>query len=132
MITETAYLWDVRNSDKGFVLDSVSDRGSGQDPLLLTLEPGIHYLSFHVREGGTRLDRFELVRTVEGSSCAVTENVIQAEDGALAGAFAVVDNPDAEGGQHIEVPIGDASCYQQAPRPVVGHLLCAGAGRHVG
>ena len=46
------YLWDIPG---GWTTDQVSDR-SGQNPIVLTLDPGDHVVAVHLREDGAQLD----------------------------------------------------------------------------
>ena len=50
------YLWDI-TPNTSYLADFVSDRG-GADPVELSLGPGVHTITFYLREDAARLDRF--------------------------------------------------------------------------
>ena len=56
----SGYLWDTY-LNTSYASDYVADR-SNQDPVEVNLTAGEHIITFHQREDGTRLDRFELIR----------------------------------------------------------------------
>ena len=53
-------LWDV-STTAGFVTDNVSDRITGDNPVLYNLGAGEHTVTVYLREDGTRLDTLSLI-----------------------------------------------------------------------
>ncbi|MCR9295598.1 MAG: PQQ-dependent sugar dehydrogenase [bacterium] len=96
------YLWDVPS---GWTKDTLSDRG-GADPVILTLEPGLHTVRFHLRDGGTRLDNVTLVDLNQNASLAQPGELVEAESGLLFGRFAVGSDATASAAQFIATPLG--------------------------
>lgn len=101
------YLWDTANTST-FVTDNMSDR-SGANPVLLTLEPGIQYVTIYAREDGSKLDKLALrldsaVVVDPPQFCSGLSR--EAEDGLLRGGLVIGNDPVASGGQYVHVPNG--------------------------
>ncbi|MCR9295599.1 MAG: PA14 domain-containing protein, partial [bacterium] len=75
----SGYLWDIPVGD--WTSDTVSDRG-GLDPVLLSLDPGLHQIRFHLREGGSRLDSFSLTElpAVRSEGTGITAEYFDNQD----------------------------------------------------
>jgi len=106
-----AALWDVPKSDQ-WVSSVVTER-DGKEPIELLLEPGTHQITFYVRESGTFLSQFSLLRSANASRfdapvCAGLEQ--EAENGAvggqmLTGARSITNSVnEASGGGFVAAP----------------------------
>jgi hypothetical protein len=73
---------------------------------VLTLGVGLHTARFHLREGGARLDTLKLVDLNPHTDPAPPGEVVEAEDGLVAGGMAVRTDPTASGGEYVSVVPG--------------------------
>ncbi len=122
----TEVVWDTperhATTDR-WVWDPISDRDwssleAPPEPLVMTLEAGRHTLTLRNREDGTRLDRvlvtndLAFVPSGHGSVGRPLHPIhvwLEAEDGLLSEPLLVQDDPEATGGQFIEVETGHNS-----------------------
>ena len=93
-------------------LDPVHDRDTGEDPVIFSLGQGLHTVSFHIREDGTRLDRIELVLVNASPNSSNTPPTINA----------IADQTHTEGGTvNLQVSAsdvdGDTLTYSQTGLP---------------
>ena len=116
-----SFLWDTGFGD-GFNEKPVTDRQNNNHAVEVELAAGQYVISFHQREAGVRLDRFELVPTSfapEPTEETINENIggeipggsaicgpmrQEAEQGTMFGNMRVGERDDASGGKFIFVP----------------------------
>ncbi|MGB0384091.1 MAG: lamin tail domain-containing protein [Ardenticatenaceae bacterium] len=109
-------LWDFAKNTT-YDMDYVSNR-NGDDPVEVTLTPGLHFVSLFLREDGARLDQIELEKVDDTPPPTPTCDglVAEGEAGVLTGDFVVGNDPLASGTQYVHVPNGSGNSFN-SPNP---------------